>query len=82
MSVWWEERAALLERAAGMVAAQADCSTDAALLLLKLRARAIDCDLEEIATAVIDGHVRFSAVRPESPAGAPPAGADCVRGRG
>ncbi len=82
MSVWWEERAALLERAAAIVAAQADCSTDAALLLLKLRARTLDCDLEEIATAVVDGQVRFSAVRPESPVVTPPSNADCVRGHG
>ena len=64
MSVWWEERAALLEHAVAIIAAQAQCSADAALLLLKLRARATDRDLEEAATAVVDGGISFS---PEYP---------------
>lgn len=60
MSNWWQERAALLDEAVAMIAAQADCSLDAALLLLKLRARSLECDLEEMAKAVVDGQARFS----------------------
>ena len=48
-----------------MVAAQAECTTDAALLLLKLRAKAMESDLEEVATAVIDRRIVFSAERPQ-----------------
>ncbi len=65
MSVWWEERAARLEEAAAMVGAQAECSTDAALLLLKLRARTRGDDLEDVATAVLERRIVFSAERPE-----------------
>ena len=81
MSVWWEERAALLERAIGMTAAQAECGPDAALLLLKLRARALGCDLEETATAVVDGRVHFSPECPSpDPDGVPlPAETDATR---
>jgi hypothetical protein len=72
MSVWWEERAALLEHAVAMIAVQAECSLDAALLLLKLRARAEDGDLEEIAAAVMEGGTSFSPECP-SPQMPPPA---------
>lgn len=61
MGNWWQERAALLDEAEAMIAAQADCSPDAALLLLKLRARELDCDLEEIARAVVHRQARFSS---------------------
>jgi hypothetical protein len=69
MSVWWEERAALLDEAVALIAEQAECSTDAALLLLKLRARTLDCDLEDAALHVTEGRIRFSADPPgaESP---------------
>ena len=56
---WWEERAAKLSQAADIVSAQANCSVDAALLLLKRRASATSCDLEEIAVSVITRRVRF-----------------------
>jgi len=61
MGNWWEERAALLDKAVAMIAEQAECSVDAALLLLKLRARSLDCDLEETANAVVHGQARFSS---------------------
>jgi len=67
MSVWWEQRAALLEHAVAMIAAQTQCGVDAALLLLKLRARAAGRDLEEVAAAVVDGGISFSPECPSPP---------------
>ena len=58
--VWWEERSARVSQAAGMISAQAACSIDAALLLLKLRASAMNRDLEETATAVVEGRIHFN----------------------
>jgi hypothetical protein len=59
--VWWEARAAKVSRAAEIVAAEADCSMDSALLLLKRRANAMRTDLEDIAVAVVTRRVRFHA---------------------
>jgi AmiR/NasT family two-component response regulator len=45
--------------ASGMVAEQAGCSVDAALLLLNQRARSTDCTLDELAEMVIDRNIDF-----------------------
>jgi hypothetical protein len=57
--VWWEQRAATLSRATGIVSEQADCSLDDALLLLKRRASATSRDLEDMAVAIVTREVRF-----------------------
>jgi hypothetical protein len=57
--VWWEQRAATLARAAGIVSEQADCSPDDALLMLKKTASATSRDLEDMAVAIVTREVRF-----------------------
>ena len=48
-----------IAQAQGMVAVQADCSLDEALLLMRARARSNDLSLAYVACAVLDGHIRF-----------------------
>lgn len=50
---------ARIAQAQGMVSAQADCPLDEALLLMRARARSADLSLSYIATAVLDGNLRF-----------------------
>ncbi len=46
-------------QASGMVAAQADCSTDTAVVLLAKRAELIGCEIRAIALAVLNRNIRF-----------------------
>ena len=46
-------------RAQGMVSVQAECSLNNALLLMSARAASNDLTLACVATAVLDGNIRF-----------------------
>jgi AmiR/NasT family two-component response regulator len=46
-------------RAQGMVSAQAHCTLDSALVLMRNTARATDETFESIATRVVEGGLRF-----------------------
>ena len=50
---------ALIAQAQGMVAAQANCTTIAALGLMRDRSRREERSLEDIAQSVVDGRERF-----------------------
>jgi AmiR/NasT family two-component response regulator len=50
---------ALIAQAQGMVAAQADCTTIAALAMMRDRSRREGRSLEDIAQSIIDGRDRF-----------------------
>lgn len=52
-------RTVRIAHAAGMVAAQLNCNLETALILLDMRAELIGCDLDVVATAVIERHVSF-----------------------
>lgn len=45
--------------ASGMVAVQASCSLDDALALMRARAEATNCTLEQVAAGVIARDIRF-----------------------
>lgn len=44
-----------------MVSVQADCTLDEALLLMRARARSADLSLAYIATAILNGSIRFDS---------------------
>ena len=61
MSTWWEERQARVREAAGIVAAEADCSAGQAVVLLRERAEETGTDLEDTALAVVARRISFAA---------------------
>jgi hypothetical protein len=61
---WWEERTAEVSQAVGMVSAQADCTVNVALLLLKDRSQATGRDIETVADAVVSRQERFTCDSP------------------
>ncbi len=48
-------------QAQGMVSAQADCTVDEALRLMRAHARSSDLSLAYVATAILSGTLRFDA---------------------
>jgi hypothetical protein len=63
-ALWWEERSAAVSKAVGMASAQADCSLMVALLLLRHRAIAMGCNIEDAAAGVVSRRVAFSSDSP------------------
>jgi ANTAR domain len=56
----WSRVGIRVAQASGMVAAQADCSPDTALRLMKERAEATGVSLSDIAVAVLERRARFT----------------------
>ena len=53
------DRSVQVAQAAGMVAAQMNCSMETAIILLERRAELIVCDISALAAAVIKRQLRF-----------------------
>ena len=56
---------ARVSQAAGMVSVQAGCDVDRALALMQSRARESGVKLDELASGVIDGAIRFDERDPQ-----------------
>jgi hypothetical protein len=60
-------------QAVGIVSVQADCVIEDAFLLLSERALEMDCTLDEVAVAVLDGSISFGDAAMDDAAGSSPA---------
>jgi hypothetical protein len=60
LSSEWSRVGIRVAQASGMVAAQADCSPDTALRLMKERAEETSVSLRDIAVAVLERRTRFT----------------------
>jgi hypothetical protein len=59
------ENTARVSKAAGMVSAQAGCDVERALILMRGRAGESGVTLDDLASGVIDGSIRFGEASPQ-----------------